>query len=80
MEEAPAVIKVVQIRLIAENETDALTAIAALRESVGSARVALSSPSQGRKGGWLAYGTLQVEALDMAPAVATGKTIRLRNT
>jgi hypothetical protein len=45
------VIKVVQIRLVAETHADALTAIAALRDAVGSSRVALSSPYEGRKGG-----------------------------
>jgi hypothetical protein len=55
-------VKVVQLRLVAETEADAQAAIAALRDAVGSARVALSSPHEGRKGGWLCYGTLQIEA------------------
>jgi hypothetical protein len=80
------VIKVVQVRLVAETQADALAAIESLRESVGSARVALSSPHEGRKGGWLAYGTLQVEIEPPAatgPAdrlAATGKTTRRRTT
>jgi hypothetical protein len=69
-------IKVIQLRLVAENEADALAAIEALRQSVGTARVALSSPYEGRKGDWLSYGTLQVE--DAAPIAATGPTTRLR--
>lgn len=73
-------IKVVQIRLVGETQADAEHAIAALREAIGSARVALSSPHHGRKGGWLAYGTLQIEDVDapQAPAAATGTTIPLR--
>jgi len=70
------VIKVVQLRIIAESEADAHAAIEALRSSIGSARVALSSPHAGRKGGYLAYGTLQIE--EAAPAPATGPTTRLR--
>jgi hypothetical protein len=77
-------IRVVQLRLVAETEADARTAIGALRDAIGSARVALSSPSQGRKGGRLAYGTLQVEA-EAPPTTGsterlavTGKTTQLR--
>lgn len=72
-------LKVVQLRLIAETEADAENAIAALRESVGSARITLSGPQAGRRGGWLVYGTLQVEGEGThAPsAPATGKTMRL---
>lgn len=69
-------LKVVQLRLVAETEADALSAIAALRESVGSARIALSGPQEGRRGQWLAYGTLQVEA--EVGAAVTGQTTRLR--
>jgi hypothetical protein len=69
-------IKVVQLRLVAETQADALAAIGALRSSIGSARVALSSPYEGRKGGWLSYGTLQVE--DAVPIAATGKTTKLK--
>jgi hypothetical protein len=77
-------VKVVQLRLIAETQADAQAAIAALRDAIGSARVALSSPAQGRKGGWLAYGTLQIEAEVPAATgsterlAATGKTTRLK--
>jgi hypothetical protein len=70
-------IKVVQIRLVAETQADAQTAIATLRETVGSSRVALSSPSQGRKGGWLAYGTLQVDTSPPPSSPVTGPTTRL---
>lgn len=69
-------IKVVQLRLVAETEADARAAIEALRSSIGSARVALSSPHEGRKGGYLAYGTLQIE--DAAPVAVTGPTTRLK--
>jgi hypothetical protein len=55
-------IKVIQLRLVAETQADAIAAITALRDAIGSSRVALSSPHEGRKGGWLSYGTLQVEA------------------
>jgi hypothetical protein len=68
-------IKVVQIRLIAESGLDCVNAIADLRHGLGTARVALSAPHQGRKGGWLAYGTLQVE--DSSDLAATGPTTRL---
>jgi hypothetical protein len=74
------VIKVVQIRLIAETQADALTAIAALRDAIGSSRVALSNPHEGRKGGWLAYGTLQVEDCVPPTIAATGPTRRLAAT
>jgi hypothetical protein len=78
------VIKVVQLRLVAETQADALTAIAALRDAVGSSRVALSSPQEGRRGGWLAYGTLQVEdsvpPSVRTPAAVTGPTRRLAAT
>ena len=74
-------IKVVQIRLVADSQADAERAIAALREAVGAARVALSSPREGRKGGWLAYGTLQIAAEDQAePPAAIGPTERLAAT
>lgn len=69
-------IRVIQLRLVAETEIDCVNAIEALRSSIGSARVALSSPHEGRKGDWLSYGVLQVE--DAAPAAATGPTTRLR--
>jgi hypothetical protein len=46
---------------------------AALRSSIGSARVALSSPHAGRTGGYLAYGTLLIAG----PVVASGPTSRL---
>jgi len=72
------VIRVIQIRLVAETQADAQSAIAALRDAIGSSRVALSSPSLGRKGGWLAYGTLQVEDEPAERLAATGKTTRLR--
>jgi hypothetical protein len=80
------VIKVIQLRLVAETQADALTAIAALRDAIGSSRVALSSPHEGRKGGWLSYGTLQVEDTAPTPAppdptrriAVTGKTRKLR--
>jgi hypothetical protein len=76
-------ITTVSIRLIAESEAEARAAITELRGSVGSARIALSSPRKGRKGvEWLAYGTFQFEREEpptvVAPAVATGPTIRLR--
>lgn len=70
-------IATVQIRLVADNEADALSAIAALRDSVGTARVALSSPHEGRRGQWLSYGTLQVEPLTVT---ASGPTQRLAAT
>jgi hypothetical protein len=73
------VIKVVQLRLVAETQADALTAIAALRDAIGSSRVALSSPHEGRKGGWLSYGTLQVEDAARMAAV-TGPTRRIAVT
>jgi len=78
------VIKTVSIRIIAPDAATAELAIAALQNSVGSARVALSRPRLGRRGEeYLTYGTLQVddqttvtiEALE-APA-ATGKTTKL---
>jgi hypothetical protein len=75
-------IKTVQIRLVADSEADVAAAIAALRDAIGTARVALSSPRAGRKGGYLAYGTLQIEdaapPTASAPHAATGKTTRLR--
>ena len=55
-------IKTVQIRIIAPDSRTAQLAIAALQNSVGSARVALTTPRQGRKGDeWLTYGTFQVD-------------------
>jgi hypothetical protein len=76
------VIKVVQIRLVAETEADALAAIEMLVDGVGSVRLALSTPHEGRKGGWLSYGTLQVDSENARyaaeRAAATGPTTRLR--
>src|SRR5262245_30865488 len=79
---ARAMIATVQIRLLADSETEARAAIEALRSAVGAARIALSSPSEGRRGGWLAYGTFQFDADEPpathAPAPAsTGPTTRL---
>ena len=68
-------LKIIQLRLVAETDADALAAIVALRDAVGSARVALSTPIHGRKGSWLAYGTLPIE--DAAPAAATDRTMQL---
>jgi hypothetical protein len=55
-------VKVVQICLIAETQADALAAVEMFLDQVGSARIAPSSPREGRKGQWLAYGTLQIAA------------------
>lgn len=73
-------VSTVQIRIIADSEAEAEAAIAALRDGLGSSRVAITSPRQGRKGSeWLAYGTLQIETPDAEPSAYTGKTRRLRS-
>jgi hypothetical protein len=79
------VIKTVQIRIIAPDARTAELAIAALQNSVGSARVALTTPRKGRKGDeYLTYGTLQVDTQTTVtievPAPATGATERLAAT
>jgi hypothetical protein len=79
------VIKTVQIRIIAPDERTAQLAIAALQNSVGSARIALATPRQGRRGDeYLTYGTFQIDdettVTIEAPAAATGPTTRLAAT
>lgn len=76
-------IKVIQLRLTAESQADALAAIEMLVDGVGSARIALSAPREGRKGQWLSYGSLQVQGAEngryaQERAAATGPTTRLR--
>jgi hypothetical protein len=74
-------LKVIQIRLTAETEADCLAAAEMLVDGVGSVRIAISAPREGRKGQWLAYGTLQVDertARFAAEKAATGPTTRLR--
>lgn len=77
-------IKTVQIRIIAPDEATAKLAIAALREHVGSARIALAAPHRGRKGSeYLTYGTLQVDddtTLTIEAPAATGPTTRIAAT
>jgi hypothetical protein len=78
-------IATVQIRLLADSEAEARAAIEALRSAVGAARIALSSPREGRKGSqWLTYGTFQCETDEpptiSAPPPATGPTTRLATT
>jgi hypothetical protein len=78
-------IKTVQIRIIAPDEATAKLAIAALQNSVGSARIALAAPHKGRRGDeYLTYGTFQIDdetTLTIeAPAAATGPTTRLAAT
>src|SRR5262249_15938496 len=56
-------------------------AIEMLIDGVGSARIAVSSPHEGRRGQWLAYGTVSVDELASrfaAEKAATGPTTRLR--
>jgi hypothetical protein len=77
------VITTVQIRLIADSEAEARAAITELRNFVGSARIALSSPQEGRKGGWLTYGTFQFDVDELPTVVApasTGPTTRIAAT
>lgn len=79
-------IKTVQIRIIAPDQRTAELAIAALQNSVGSARVALTTPRRGRKGSeYLTYGTLQVDdettiTIEAPAPAATGPTTRLAAT
>ena len=78
-------ITVVSLRLIASSEAEAQAAIAELRNYVGSARIALSSPQKGRKSDqWLAYGMFQFERVEpptiVAPAPTTGPTTRIAAT
>jgi len=82
--------KTAQIRIIADTQEEAQQAIAALRDAIGTARVAINSPRQGRdkagggKPPWLAYGTFQFEIAAPAPRqgpvaqpkAATGPTRR----
>ena len=82
-------IKTAQIRIIADTQEEAQQAIAALKDAIGMARVAINSPRQGRdkagdgKPPWLAYGTFQFEAAAPTPQrpvaqpkAATGTTRR----
>jgi hypothetical protein len=74
-------IRVIQLRLVAETEADALAAIEMLVDGVGSARIAISAPREGRKGQWLSYGSVQVDELASQYATGravTGPTTRLR--
>jgi len=54
-------IHTVQVRIVAESEAVARSAIQALRNGLGSTRVAMPPPSPGRRGQYLAYGTLQFD-------------------
>ncbi len=66
-------IKVIQLRLVAETQGDALAAIEMLIFGVGSARIAISPPREGRKGQWLSYGTVQVD--ELASQYASGRAV-----
>lgn len=78
-------IRTVSIRVIAPDRRTAELACAALQSAVGSSRIALGAPRQGRKGDeYLSYGTFQIDdetTLTIeapAPAPATGPTTRLK--
>lgn len=69
-------ITTVQIRLIADSRDEALAAIAELRQTIGTSRISINSPRQGRdKAGdgnppWLAYGTFQFDREEPPTVVA----------
>lgn len=77
-------ITTVQVRIIADTRDEALSAIAELRSLCGTTRIIIGSPSEGRKGQFLAYGSFQFEGSEpptiTAPPAATGKTQRLAAT
>ncbi|MCA0352025.1 MAG: hypothetical protein LCH85_08505 [Chloroflexi bacterium] len=54
---------IVQIRIIADSQEDAQTAVTQLQQS----GVAIQSARQGRKGQWLAYGTITFQPNHSAP-------------